>query len=343
MKTLAAVLVECGKPLELRELELPKLLPGQLVVDVAFSGVCHTQLSEARGRRGEDKFLPHALGHEGSGVVSAVGPDVTKVKVGQRVVLTWLKGSGKTVPGTKYGEINSGALCTFMTRTVTCESRVVPIPDAMPLAQAALLGCAVPTGAGVVFNTMKPAPGSSVAVFGAGGLGLNAVMAAAHHQARVVAAVDVVASKLDLARKLGATHVVDASREDPVAAIRALTGGAGADFSVETAGKIKTMEQAFESVRAGGGLCVLAGNLRFGERISIDPFELIKGKRLVGSWGGETDPDRDIPRYAKLYLERKLKLDELITRRYPLDQVNEALADLEAGKVARALIAMEGA
>ncbi|MFZ1988989.1 MAG: alcohol dehydrogenase catalytic domain-containing protein, partial [Alphaproteobacteria bacterium] len=154
--TLAAVLVETGKPLELLDLEIPALKPGQVLVDVAYSGVCQSQLNEISGKKGPDRYLPHVLGHEGAGVVAAIGEGVNKVRPGDRVVLSWLRGRGADVPGTVYqskiGIVNSGAISTFMNRTVTCESRLTPLPANVPLREAALLGCAIPTGAGIVLN-----------------------------------------------------------------------------------------------------------------------------------------------------------------------------------------------
>lgn len=344
-KTQAAVLVELAKPLELLELSIPELKPGQVLVDVAYSGVCHTQLSEVRGYRGPDRFLPHTLGHEGSGVVTAVGEGVAKVKAGDRVVLSWIKGDGATVGGSVYGgpkgAVNSGAISTFMRRTVTCESRVTKIPSEMPLREAALLGCALPTGAGIAMNTAAVAAGSSVAIFGVGGIGLSAVIGSSLRQAAMVIAVDVLDNKLDLARKLGATHAVDARKGDPVAAIKSLTEGKGVDYAIEAAGRKQTMEAAFQSVRDGGGLCVLAGNLRHGERIELDPMDMIKGKRVVGTWGGESKPDRDIPLFVDLYRAGKLPLELLVSKEYPLEAINGAFDDLERGRVARALIAMK--
>ncbi len=343
-KTQAAVLVELAKPLQLLELSIPELKPGQVLVDVAYSGVCHTQLSEVRGYRGPDRFLPHTLGHEGSGVVKAVGEGVAKVKSGDRVVLSWIKGEGATVGGSVYGgpngSVNSGAISTFMRTTVTCESRVTKIPAEMPLREAALLGCALPTGAGIAMNTAAVPPGSTVAVFGVGGIGLSAVIGAGLRKAAKVIAVDVRDNALELAQKLGATHAVDGRRGDPVAAIKALTEGKGVDFAIEAAGRKQTMEAAFASVRDGGGLCVLAGNLKHGERVEIDPMDLIKGKRVVGTWGGESKPDRDIPLFVELYRSGKLPLELLVSREYSLEGINGAFDDLEQGRVARALIKM---
>ncbi|HEV3021384.1 MAG TPA: zinc-binding dehydrogenase [Pirellulales bacterium] len=344
MQTEAAVLFELNEPLRHVTLEVPELRPGQVLVEVAYSGVCHSQLHEIRGRRGPDRFLPHTLGHEGSGVVRAIGRGVEKVRPGDHVVLTWIKGRGRDVPSTTYRArattINSGALCTFMRHTVTCENRLVPIARDMPLREAALLGCALPTGAGVVLNTAAVSRGASLAVFGVGGIGLCALLAAKLLESHPLVAVDVVEQKLVEAKRLGATHVVNARQRDPVAAIRELTQGRGVDYAIEAAGRRETMEAAFRSVRDQGGLCVLAGNLPQGETIAIDPFDLIRGKRIVGTWGGETRPDDDIPRYVRWFHEGRLPLAELITREYRLDQINEALDDMEQGRVLRALVTM---
>lgn len=344
MQTEAAVLFELNQPLRPVTLDLPELNPGQVLVEVAYSGVCHSQLHEVRGRRGPDRFLPHTLGHEGSGVVRAVGPQVTKVRPGDRVVLTWIKGQGADVPSTTYRDgptvINSGALSTFMRHTITCENRVVPVPAEMPLREAALLGCALPTGAGVVLNTAALREGATLAIFGVGGIGLSALLAARLREASLMIAVDVVETKLSEAQRLGATHVVNARERDAVAAILELTGGRGVDFAIEAAGRRETMEAAFRAVRDQGGLCILAGNLPHGEQISIDPFGLIRGKRIVGTWGGESRPDEDVPRYAQWYLEGRLPLAELITREYRLGDINAALTDMEQGRLSRALINM---
>ncbi len=343
--TEAAILTELGKPLSLLPLTIPELKPGQVLVDVAYSGLCHTQLLEIRGKRGPDPYVPHALGHEGSGIVAETAPDVKKVKPGDRVVISWMKGAGADVPSTAYisGDlkINSGAVGTFMRRTVTSENRVTPIPDALPLREAALLGCAIPTGAGVVLNTAKVKAGDSVAIFGIGGIGQSAVLAADFSEAGTIIAVDVVESKLELARRFGATRLIDARKEDPLKSIMEITGGRGVAFSFEAAGRGETMEVAFEAVRPGGGLCVLVGNLPFGERISIDPFELIRGKNIAGTWGGESRPDKDIPFYADLYLSGKLNLKDMITHVYALGEINRGFDELESGVVQRGLIDME--
>ncbi len=345
MKTKAAILYQTNQPLQVEELMIPELKTGQVLVKITCSGLCHTQLNEIRGLKGEDKFIPHTLGHEGSGIVKIVGLGVEKVKPGDHVVLTWIKSNGMDVPSTSYQNnngvsVNSGAISTFMEYAVISENRLVAIPKKVPLREASLLGCAVPTGAGIVMNTAQVKPGSSVAVFGVGGIGLSAVMASSLIDDTIIIAIDVFEHKLEQARQLGATHLINARQQDPVATILKITSGRGVDYAIEAAGRRETMEAAFQAVRDNGGLCVLAGNLPHGEHISLDPFDLIKGKRIMGTWGGETQPDRDIPMYVDLYLSGKLKLGKLITQTYSLSDINRALEDFENGKVSRALIDM---
>lgn len=343
MKTLAAVLVETGRPLELVELGLPALRPGQALVEIAFSGVCHTQLLECRGHRGPDRFLPHCLGHEGSGTVVEVGPGVTKTKPGDHVVLSWLKGSGSTVVGTQYDwsgrTVNAGPVTTFQRHAVVSDSRLTVVPTDFPLATAALVGCAVPTGVGVVFNTAAARPGQSIAVFGAGGIGLCAIAAARATGCDPVIAVDLLPSKLDIARTMGATHTIDAAAGDVVAAIKAICP-TGLDIAIESSGRPVVMAQSLSAVRPQGGTAVVVGNAHAGETLSIDPQQLNQGKRLLGTWGGDSDPDRDYGRYCRLLTAGKIDIAPLLSTPYPLERINEALDDLEAGCVARPLIAM---
>lgn len=343
MKTTSAVLVETGKPLQLAELDIPVLKPGQMLVEVLYSAVCHTQLLEARGYRGPDKFVPHCLGHEGSGIVREVGPGAAKVKVDDAVVMSWIKGSGADVPGTTYQwdgrTVNSGAIATFGRFTVISENRLTALPSGVSMRDAAMLGCAVPTGFGVVFNTAAPSPGQSLAVFGTGGVGLCAVAAAAIAGCTPVIAVDVLPSKLEVARQLGATDVINAAETDPVEAIKKIVPG-GLDFAIECSGRPDVMVQALNAVRNQGGAAVVVGNARAGERMALDPLQFNLGKRLLGTWGGDSVPDRDYPRYARLLLAGRMRLDQILSRSYSLESINEALDDLERGATVRPLIDM---
>ncbi len=346
MKTQAAVLFKTNQALRNIEVGIPVLKSGQVLVDMAYSGICHSQLNEIEGLKGEDRFLPHTLGHEGSGVVSAIGPEVTKVKPGDHVVLTWIKGLGYDVPSTTYtsdeGVINSGAISTFMEQTVVSENRLIPIAKEMPLKEAALLGCAIPTGAGIVINDAAIQPGDTVAVFGVGGIGLSAVMAASALEAGTVIAIDMAGYKLELAQKCGATHIINASGVEILSEIMQITNGEGVKYAIESAGTVATMETAFKSVSNHGGQCIIAGNLPKGLHISIDPMDLIVGKNICGSWGGGTNPDEDIPKYVTWHLEHKFNLSELLTHEYELDDINKAFTDLKAGKVGRALVSLNG-
>jgi len=341
----AAILVEQKKPLVIDEIQLPESLSvGQVLVKVAFSGVCHSQLMEVRGKRGEDKFLPHLLGHEGSGTVLEIGSGVTKVKPGDKVILGWIKGEGLDVPGTKYtcGDqvINAGGVTTFSDYTIVSENRCVKLPDGVPMDVAVLFGCAILTGAGIVINQLKPAAGATVAVFGLGGIGLSALMALGLYECSTVIAVDVEEAKLDLARECGATHTINSNKVNAAQEILRLTSGKGLDYAVEASGLTRTIEIAFESVKKNGGLCIFASHPPTGEKIRLDPHDLISGKRIEGSWGGACVPDRDIPKLAALYLAGKLPLEKLVGKRYQLEQINQALDDLERRKITRALIEM---
>lgn len=343
MKTNAAILVELGKPLELVELEIPTLVPGQVLVEIAFSGVCHTQILEARGHRGPDAFLPHCLGHEGSGTVLEVSQGVSKVKPGDKVVLSWIKGSGANIPGSVYSwqgrKVNAGAVTTFQRIAVCSENRLTKLPEGLSMQHAMMLGCAIPTGLGAVVNTAQPSPGQALAVFGAGGVGQCAIAGAVANGCMPVIAVDPNPMKRDLAITLGATHVIDPQACDPVAEIRSLTNG-GADFSLEATGIPAVMVQAMQSTRSQGGKAVVIGNAHANQLISLDPRLLNDGKSLLGCWGGDSVPDRDYPRFAKLLMSGRVDVSPLLSEPYSLDRINDALDDLEAGRVGRPMIQM---
>jgi len=342
MKTKAAVLREIGRELTIEELEVPPLEQGQVLVKVLYGGLCGRQLNEIKGYYGPDKYLPHTLGHEGSGIVQGIGPGVTSVVPGDYVILTWIKGKGINAPPCQYrnagGQIvNSGQISTFCQYSVISENRMVKAPDSLPPAVAPPIGCAVPTGVGMVRNTLKVNRGSTIAVFGAGGVGLCAIIGASLEDCAKIIAVDLYDNKLALARELGATDTVNATDTDPVSTIKELTGGKGVNFAVEASGVPRAMEMAYAAVRAPGKV-VLAGNVKKGETISIDPYDLLFDKRLIGTSMGDTYRNEEIPGYAEMYLRGKLKLDKLITHRYKFEDINKAFSDLEAGKVGRSVI-----
>lgn len=341
----AAILYELGKPLRIEELTVPPIKAGQVLVKLAYSGVCRSQLMEARGKRGEDRYLPHLLGHEGSGTVVAAGEGVTKVKPGDSVILGWIKGTGMDVPGPIYQKdgraINAGGVTTFTEYSIVSENRCVPLPQGIPLDCAVLFGCALPTGLGMVTNQVQPEKGSTVALFGLGGIGIFSLLGLRLYGCGIIIAVDIKDNKLELAKELGATHTINAAKQDPLQAIHEITHGRGVDYSIETAGLVSTIETAFQAVRKFGGLCVFASHPAFGDKIKIDPHDLISGKKIEGSWGGSCDPDLDTIKFANFYREGNLPLERLLSRRYRLEEVNQALADLENGDMVRALIELD--
>lgn len=345
MKTEAAILIETGKPLALCEIEIPPLKDGQVLVDVSFSGVCHTQVLECNGFRGEDKYIPHCLGHEGSGIVSEIGKGVTKVKPGDKVILSWMKGSGDDVPGTIYRwnnlDVNAGAITTFSRKSVISENRITPIAEEfdIPLDKAALLGCMAATGLGSVFNVAKPKPRQSIAIFGAGGIGLCAIAAAQIKGCKPVIAVDINEEKLKAADKAGASHCINASALNPVEEINKICRN-GVDFAIECCGLTKVMLQAIDSIRKLGGTAIIVGNAPFGEKLCIDPRQFNLGKKVLGTWGGDNNPDKDFLKYIQLVLSGKLNLDMFTSDTYKLSDINNAIKDLEKGKVIRPLINM---
>lgn len=343
MKTEAALLFETGQPLVLATIETPPLKPGQVLVEIAFSGACGTQLMEVAGDKGEDKWCPHCLGHEGTGTVIECGSAVTKVKVGDKVVLSWIKGNGIESGGAVYDwdgkKVNAGGVTTFQRHAVVSENRLTLLPADIPLDVGVLLGCAAPTGMGAVYNVLGVKPGDAVAVFGTGGIGLNAVMAAALAGANPVIGVDLKESRRELAKKFGATHVIDPSVGDIAAQIKAIAPN-GVDMSVEATGVPSVMADAVNVTRQQGGRAVVIGNARYGSEFTISPNVFNQGKSLLGTWGGDSVPDRDYPRYGRLIAAGRFPARDLLSEPYRLEDINEALADMRSGKIGRPLIDM---
>ncbi len=337
----AAVLTQTNQPLELVSgIQAPALKPGQVLVKNIYAGLCHSQLMEAQGKRGEDKYLPHMLGHEGVGLVEEIGQGVTKVAIGDKVVLGWIKGEGMDAGGSVYqspiGAINAGSVTTFSTHSVVSENRLVKCPAYLNDQLAVLLGCALPTGAGIVLNQLQPRAGADVLVFGLGGIGFSALLALNNFKLGNIVAVDLEQDKLDLAREFGAIDCFLADSEG----LEQLSTcyPEGFDFVVEAAGKAATIERAFELTRRGGGKCMFASHPPNGELIKIDPYELICGKQLIGSWGGGTQPDKDIPVIADIIASKCLPVDKLLSKSYRLADINVAMEDLANRKIVRALI-----
>jgi len=336
MKSHAAIMVELGKPLVLDEVEIPKLKYGQVLVKVLCSGICGSQLGEIDGVKGKDKYLPHLLGHEGSGIVLELGEGVRTVKKEDLVVLHWRQGSGiqsstPTYNSKRLGTINAGWITTFNEYAVISENRVTTIPVDVDPEVGALMGCAITTGLGVINNNAKVKIGESVVVWGAGGVGLNVVQGAAMVSAYPIIAIDLFNNRLNLAKKMGATHIINAAEVSPEKEIYNIVGKTGVDVVIENTGDAGIISRAYEVTNVRGRT-ILVGVPPKGSKATLYTLPLHFEKKLHGSHGGEAVPDVDITNYIKLYKKGKLNLKELITERYALDKINEAIGNMRQGK-----------
>jgi S-(hydroxymethyl)glutathione dehydrogenase/alcohol dehydrogenase len=358
----AAVLREVGKPLSIEEVAVSLPRAHEVLVRTAAVGVCHSDLHYIEGLWACPK--PTVLGHESAGIVEKVGSEVRYVKPGDHVITCLSVFCGHCeycTTGRPYGCMNPETgrdegeeprlaqdgkvmhqfynLSSFAEHMLIHEHALVKIRPDMPLDRAALIGCAVTTGFGAVINTARVEVGSTVAVIGCGGVGLSAVNGAAIAGAGRVIAIDIKGSKLNLARHFGATDVVDASRCDPVEAVRDMTGG-GVDYSFEALGLKKTSEQAFRMLRPSG-VATIVGMIPEHETIEVSGADLLSDRKLQGSNMGSNHFRVDMPRFVDFYLAGKLKLDDIISRRVKLEQINEAFDEMKSGEVARSVIVFD--
>jgi S-(hydroxymethyl)glutathione dehydrogenase/alcohol dehydrogenase len=357
----AAVFHGPQQDLTIEDIEVDAPRPHEVVVRTVATGVCHSDLHFVDGYY--TMQTPAILGHEGAGIIEAVGDQVTYVRPGDHVICCLSAFCGQCdncLAGRPYICKNSASLRRLSTdppkytwrgervtqafglgsyaeRMLVHENSVVKIREDMPLDRAALIGCGVTTGVGAALNTAQIEPGSSVAVFGCGGVGISVIQGARIAGARMIIAVDTVEAKLGSAKEMGATHVVDASSRDPVEAIKALTDGAGVEYSFEAIGNKRAAEQAYECLDRGGTATVI-GMIPVGQKVEIDGASLLGGKRLQGSTMGSNRFRRDMPRYIDFYMQGTLKLDEMITRRGRLEDVNEAFRAMKAGEVVRTVL-----
>ncbi len=340
----AAILVEQNQPLVVDELELPKELEyGQVLVKIHYSGICGSQLGEIDGVKGPDKYLPHLLGHEGSGVVEKCGKGVTVVKPGDHVVLHWKPGKGiqSATPCYKWGEktVNGGWVTTFNEYAVVSENRVTKIPPDVDLKTATLYGCALTTAFGVIHHDAHLKCGESIAIFGSGGVGIAIALAASLTSAYPVIAIDINDFKLEQARKFGATHTINSLKENVSEKIKELLPE-GVDVVVDNTGIKSVRELAYE-LTSKGGRTIFVGVPKHGEKMSLDSFQLHFTKKITGSHGGDARPDYDIPRLIRLQKNGVLHLDEMVSHLYPLEKINDAIEMVRNGKAVRCVINMK--
>lgn len=352
----AAVMYGVNQPLVIEDIDVDEPRQNEVLVKTSASGVCHSDLHFMEGSYPYP--TPNVLGHESAGVVEKVGPGVTKVKPGDRVVVAFVTSCGacnNCVVGKPYLCDNTMALgrmgrismkgqpimqfanmSAFAEYQLVHENALVHVPDGVPMEVACLVGCSVMTGVGAVTNTAKIPVGSTVAVVGAGGVGLNIIQGAKLAGASKIIAVDLLENKLAAAKEFGATDVVDASKGDAVAAVQQLTGG-GVDFAFEAIGLAKTAEQCFGMAKRGGR-AVVVGMIPVTAMVTVPGAAFLGEKGIIGSFYGSTRQTYDMPWLMELYRQGRLKIDELITRRYKLDQINEAYAALKGGEVNRSVI-----
>lgn len=367
MKIRAAYVPESNR-LTVAEVELDPPKEKELLVRIHAAGVCHSDLHTLKGEL--RTMPPLVLGHEGAGIVEAVGPGVTRFAVGDRIIVNWLPAchvctqcqsgrpnlcerlaattyQGALVDGTSRLHSTEGesvkqylSASTMADYAVIPEDGAVPLFDGVPFEVGAVIGCAVITGVGAVLNTARTRPGSSAAVIGCGGIGLSAVLGCVVAGCHTIVAVDVFDEKLEFAKRVGATHTVNARHEDPVKALKALTGG-GPDYAFDSVGSARTIPQALNATGPAGVATVMGLHAAL-EDVPISAGQLIfQNKSLLGSFAGSARPDIDLPNLQRLYLAGKLDLDKLISKRYPLDDIALAFEDMEAGKVARGVLVFD--
>lgn len=358
----AAVCREFGAPLVIEELVLDPPEEGEVRVDVAACAICHSDIHFAEGAWGGR--LPAVYGHEAAGVIESVGAGVQAVSPGDRVVISLLRTCGRCffctrgepyLCETKFPIDGRGRLHTtdgepvhvamhtgaFAEQVIVDVSQLAVVPDDMPLDVAALLACGVVTGLGAVVSTAEVTVGSSVVVIGTGGVGLNSVQGALISGAQPIVAVDVSPAKLEAARAFGATHALDPAACDPPTEVRALTGGRGADYVFVTVGSTEALEQGLDLLRRGGTL-VVVGLPPSGATFGVVAVDLAaEGRRILGSNMGSTRLGVAVPALVELYRRGRLKLDELITARYPLERINEAIAAVGDGSTVRNVIVFD--
>ena len=332
----AAILRQLNAPLTVEEVTVPPPYVGQVLVEVRASGICGAQIREMTGGKGEDKYLPHLLGHEGAGVVLEVGPGVKKVKAGDHVVLHWRKGSGieSACPmyGSDNGLVGGGWVTTFNTHALISENRMTAIPKDIDFGVAALLGCAVTTGLGIINNEALLKMGQSIAVAGVGGVGLNVIQGAAMVSAFPIIAIDLLHQKRMMAMDFGATNYLFSAE-----------GMNKVDVFVDCTGHPDVIKDGLAALAPGGKL-ILVGQPREGQDIVFEDMQRdYRGITIMDSQGGLTSPDTDIPRYIKLYQAGRLELDKLITHRFPLAEINQAVELMKSGLSGRIIVEMGNA
>lgn len=336
-----AAVLEKKKKLKILQLSIPKLKEGQLLVKVVFTSICHTQIQEILGLRGKDKFLPHCLGHEATGIVVKVGPSVKKIKKNDKVCMTWVKSNGLESKKIKYLNknkisVNAGPVNTFSNYSIVSENRVIKLPKTSNLKKDVLMGCAIPTAFNAVFNTLKNNNKNNIIIIGSGGLGLASIFAAKKIGFKKIYALDKNKTKLKIAKKFGATNTIYLDHlnnfEKKMKKYKNFFS-----CGIECSGNIELMEKSIEIVKNFGGNFIVIGNYPKGKKIRLDPWNFIMGKKISGSWQNEFNYEK----YFKIFYQKfnNFKYKDFFGKKiYRLDEINLAVKDFINGKVIRPLI-----
>ena len=331
----AAILIEQNKPLIVDSIQLPdSLSAGQILVELETSGICGSQLGEISGAKGNDPYLPHLLGHEGCAKVLDIGESVSTLNIGDKVVLHWRKGKGIESKPPKYiwrgKQLNAGWVTTFNTHAVVSENRCTKIPHNTNSDLAALFGCAITTAFGVIENNAKLKMGESVIIYGAGGIGLNIIQACALNSAYPIVAVDIYDNRLEIAKKLGATHTLNSNKSSFNDDLEKIINHGKFDIFIDNTGISKIIEKGYQILNNEGRL-ILVGVPKVGDNINIFTLPLHFGKVITGSFGGDSKPDKDIPRLLNLFEQNIANYNKLITSRFTLEKINDAIYMMKNG------------
>lgn len=340
--TEAAILVEQNQDLVIDKIKLPDSLGiGQVLVEVNVSGICGSQIGEITGTKGKDSYLPHLLGHEGCGTVLKIGPGVKTLSEGDKVVLHWRKALGIQSETPKYfwrgKQVNAGWVTTFNRHAVVSENRCTTIPSETDDELAALFGCAITTGFGVVENNAKVLMGESLVVCGAGGIGLNIIQAASLSSAWPIIAIDLFDSRLELAKNFGATHLINSTKKDPLIEIKKIIEDRELDIFIDNTGIPKVIEMGYQILGPQGRL-ILVGVPKHDQDIKIHSLPLHFGKNIIGSHGGESVPNKDIPRYLNLFNNGVWNINGIVSDRFSLKEINNAIKLMRDGKTSGRII-----
>lgn len=323
-----------------KNLILPELSRGQILVKLIYTSLCRSQLMEIEGKRGKDKYLPHGLGHEGVAKVISTGPNVKKIKKGDKVILTWIKSKGYDCKGyrLKLGSkkvVNFGPITTLANYSIISENRCIKKPKELSDKMAAFFGCSISTGFGVVYNTFnKRNKNKSIGIYGLGTVGIFSLIAARCLNYKKIFVIEKNKKKLSLAKKIGAKII---NYKKPLQELKKINQDKLLDYCYESTGFAKNIENSIKLIK-NNGYCYISSHPDNKEKIKIQPHELIKGKKILGSWGGYTKPDKDFIIYSKL-LNKNIKLLKLIKiKMYKFNEINKAVKDFSKNKIIKPLI-----